>query len=362
MRIAIVHPWFLSHGGAEHTVSILADAFPDADVHTLVFERQYIPKNLQNRKVVSLNTGWIPAKYKLYRYFMPLYPFAFEALDLRGYDVVITSDSCVAKGVLIDQHTMHICYCHSPMRSLYDQYWQFYYDFPALARPFFSLTANYLRMWDSIAAGRVTLMVANSKNIAERIQRYYGRSSTIIYPPVETANGYIDPMPGDYYLSVGRVTPTKRIDLLIEACNRLQRRLIVAGTGRDLSRLQKLAGPTIEFAGRVSDQDLRNLYAKCRALLFAADEDLGIVPIEAQSYGRPVIAYGKGGSLETVISGVTGVHFQHQTAESLANAILEFEQSQQRFCPERIQQHARQFDSAVFRDAMRNAVASALAR
>lgn len=360
MRIAIVHPWFLSRGGAEHTVNVLAEAFPEADIHTLLYEDRYLPEAVRGKKVFSLNTGWIPQKYRLYRYLMPLYPIAFEALDLRGYDVVITSDSCVAKGVLIDQNTVHICYCHSPMRSLYDQYRQFHEEFPALARPIFRLTAHYLRVWDFVAAQRVDVLLANSRNIAQRIQKYYGKPSQVVYPPVETSIGYIDPNPEDYYLSVGRLTPTKRNDLLIDACNRLGRRLIIVGGGRDAERLKKLAGKTVELAGMVDSATLKNLYARCRALLFAADEDFGIVPVEAQSYGRPVVAYGRGGSLETVIPGKTGVHFYEQTGESCAEAILRFETCEGDFSPAVIQAHARQFDAEIFKRSMRDVVLQAV--
>lgn len=360
MRIAIVHPWFLSRGGAEHTVNVLAEAFPEADIHTLLYEDRYLPEAARGKKVFSLKTGWIPQKYRLYRFLMPLYPLAFEALDLRGYDVVMTSDSCVAKGVLVDQHTIHICYCHSPMRSLYDQYRQFYQEFPALARPIFLLTAHYLRVWDFVAARRVDIMLANSRNIAQRIQKYYGIPSQVVYPPVDTSNGFIDPMVGDYYLSVGRLTPTKRIDLLIDACNRLGRRLVIVGGGRDTDRLKKLAGKTVELAGMVDSATLKTLYAQCRALLFAADEDFGIVPVEAQSYGRPVIAYGKGGTLETVIPGKTGMLFYEQTGEACAQAILRFEQCERDFSPTEIQAHARKFDSEIFKRSMREVVEEAV--
>lgn len=358
MKIAIIHPWFLSHGGAEQTVAVLSSTFPDADIFTFLYEDEFLPPSSGNRKVVSLETGWVPAKYKLYRFLMPFYPTVFESFDLRGYDVVITSDSCVIKGILTDQKTTHICYCHSPMRSLYDQYWDYYYQFPKLVRPYFAHVSRRLRTWDFAAAARVSQMVANSRNIADRIRKYYNLDSTVIYPPVDTHKGYIDSSHDDYYLFVGRITASKRIELLIEACNRLQRRLVIAGDGRDKARLQKLSTNVIEFPGRVSDSELSRLYAQCRALLFAADEDFGIVPVEAQSYGRPVIAYGSGGCLETVIDSVTGVHFPEQTPESLAEAILRFEAMEARFEPTVIQQHSRKFDTEIFQSAMRALVAN----
>lgn len=349
LRVAIVHPWFLAGGGAEGTVALLAQVFPQADIFTLLIDEAQLPAEVRGRKIISPNLHWLPAKYKIYRYLLPFYPFAFESLDLRGYDLVVTSDSCLAKGVLVDQDTIHLCYCHSPMRCLYDQYWDYYYSFPFIARPIFAVVAHYLRMWDTLAAQRVTCIAANSRNIAERIRQYYRRDCEVIYPPVDTEKGYLDSQRGDYYLSVGRLTSPKRVDLLIHACNRLERKLIVVGSGRDLPRLKKLAGPTIEFTGRVSDQELSSLYARCRAFLFASEEDFGIVPVEAQSYGKPVIAYGRGGALESVVDSRTGLFFAEQTVESLSGAILRFEQIEDQFRPQEIKEHSGKFDSSVFK-------------
>ena len=301
MRVAIVHPWYLANGGAEQTVSVLADIYPDADLFTLFYRPEDLPPNLRHRRVVASHLNWLPAKYSLYRYLLPAYPLLFESLDLRGYDLVITSDSCVTKGILIDQNAVQICYCHSPMRCIWDLHREFADAMLPLIRPVFTLGTHYVRQWDFNASQRVDEFVANSRNIAERIRKYYRRDSTVIYPPVDTKKGFLADTHDDYYLSVGRLTAIKRIDLLIAACNHLGRRLVIAGSGREEKRLKAMAGPTIEFPGRVSDQQLSELYAHCRAFLFAANEDFGIVPVEAHSYGRPVIAYGKGGSLETVV-------------------------------------------------------------
>lgn len=356
LRTAIVHPWFLAWGGAEQTVAALAEAFPNADIFTLLFEEEQIPPGLRGRNIISPRWHWLPAKYKIYRYLLPFYPFAFESFDLRGYDLVITSDSCLVKGVLTDQKTIHICYCYSPMRCLYDQYWDYYHGFPVFARPIFAAVAQYLRIWDTVAAHKATSMIAISHNIAERMRHYYRRDGEVIYPPVETSKGYIDNEIGDYYLSVGRLTEAKRVDLLIEACSRLGKRLIVVGGGRELPKLRKIAGPTIEFAGRVSDEELSQLYARCRAFLFAPEEDFGIVSVEAQSFGRPVIAYGRGGSLETVVHKKTGILFSEQTVSSVTDAILEFESMEHTFVPRDIQQNSRRFDSSIFKDSFSNLV------
>jgi glycosyltransferase involved in cell wall biosynthesis len=369
MRIAIVHPWFLAQGGAEQTVNVLAAMYPGADFFTLFYREQDLPANLAGRSITASAWNWLPAKYRLFRYLLPLYPLAFESLDLRGYDLIISSDSCVTKCILIDQGAVHVCYCHSPMRCLWDLRREFRENMRSIARPIFALGSHYVRQCDFAAAQRVDTFIANSKNVAERIQSFYRRKSRLLYPPVNTSKGYIAEKTENYYLSVGRIVQTKRIDLLIAACNALRRKLVIVGTGREEKRLKAMAGPTIEFKGRVSDEELGDLYARCKAFLFAADEDFGIVPVEAQSYGRPVIAYGHGGSLETVV-GVgsspdgfaTGLFFREQTADSVKEAILDFERIQSMFNPVEIQKHAAKFDAQHFVSEIANIVADAVTR
>ena len=356
MKIAIVHPWFLAQGGAEHTVNVLAEMYPEADIFTLLYNERDLSPSLRGRHIIASRANFLPWKYQTYRFLMPFYPAGFEAIDLRGYDLVITSDSCVVKGVLIDQTARQICYCHSPMRALWDLRFEFRDTLPAPFRPIFNAITRSLRQWDFQAAQRVDYFVANSSFVAERITRYYRRDSYVIYPPVNEQSHLASSTHGNYYLSVGRLTQTKRVDLLILACNELKRRLVVVGTGRHLAALKKLAGPTIEFRGRVDDTALEDLYSNCRALLFSANEDFGIVPVEAQSYGRPVVAYGHGGSLETVVGtdqavegkSRTGVFFREQTVESVCEAILRFEEVESSFDPVAIQEHASRFTRSRF--------------
>jgi glycosyltransferase involved in cell wall biosynthesis len=342
----------LENGGGERVAEAIASIYPDADIYAL-FKRGNACASLTKRlKCTFVNR--IPFIKVLYRAMLPIYPLAVESLDLRGYDLVISSDTNVMKGVLVDQGAVHICYCHTPMRYVWDLYRDFLKRTPFVFRPLFAINAHYLRLWDFCAAQRVDHFVANSKYIQNRIQRAYKRDSTVIYPCVDTSKGYLSDERGDYYLSVGRLSATKRIDLLIHACNRMKRTFVIVGSGQEEKRLRSIAGPTIKFLGRVPDGELTALYAQCRAFLFAADEDFGIAPVEAQSYGRPVIAYGHGGSLETVRvnapSGAsdTGVYFSEQTVDAVIDGIVRFESMEQKFVPVEIQNHARQFDTSIF--------------
>jgi glycosyltransferase involved in cell wall biosynthesis len=348
MRIALLSPWYLANGGGTKVVSVVAKMFPNADLFSLFARDQGIPQSLKGRTIQCSFLDRVPYIEKIYRPLLPVYPLAVESLDLTGYDLVISFDASCIKGVLVDQQATHICYCHTPMRYVWDLYRTFEAQVPAIGRWTFALTANKLRLWDFVAAQRVNSFIANSQYIRNRIHHYYRRDSEVIYPPVDTQRGYIATTNDDYYFSVGRLTHTKRLELLIEACNRLERRLVIAGSGREEARLKAIAGKTIEFVGRVSDQGLDHLYAHCRALLFAAEEDFGIVPVEAQAYGRPVIAFGSGGVMESVKSEITGVFFPRQTADSVARAIQDFERIEHHFDPQVIQKHARGFDTSIF--------------
>jgi glycosyltransferase involved in cell wall biosynthesis len=376
MRVAIVHHWFISLGGGERVVDTIASIFPTADVFTLFLHKQKLPPALHKRKITTSFLDKIPAARRAHRYFLPFYPLAVEMLDLSGYDLVITSDSGPMKGVLTDPTSTHICYCYSPMRYLWDAHSAYLRRMPPLTQPIFRLACHYVRNWDYSAAQRVDHFIADSHYVAGRIRKYYRRDSTVIHPPIDTSQSFLASKHEDYYLAVGRLVPYKRTELLIEACSKLGRKLVIVGDGPEVKRLMKKSGKNVEFLGAVDESQLRNIYAQCRALLFAADEDFGMVPLEAQSYGRPVIAFGKGGSLETVIgtyapireqraeedTAMTGVFFEEQTADSLAKAILSFESSEEIFLPHRIRTHARRFDTSVFLDRMRNYINCVMAK
>ena len=373
IRVAIVHHWFVSLAGGERVVSAIADLFPSADVFTLFLDQKKLPHALKGRKITTSFLDRTPGARKAHRHFLPFYPLAVETLDLSGYDLVITSDSGPMKGVVTDPEATHICYCHTPMRYLWDSHGTYLREMPPVARTAFTLASHYVRNWDYSAAQRVDHFIANSNYVAGRIRKYYRRQSTVIHPPITTSHSFLADGHEDYYLAVGRLVPYKRIDILIDACEQLGRKLVVIGDGPERKRLQKRAGRHIEFLGEVSETALRNAYARCRALLFAADEDFGMVPLEAQSYGRPVIAFGKGGSLETVI-GIdspvetdgsrelrgTGIFFTEQTGASLAEAILKFEACEHSFVPEQIQSHAYRFDTSFFVERLRGFIERAL--
>ena len=375
MRVAIVHHWFISLVGGERVVDTIAQMFPDADVFTLFLDRQKLPPELHRHRITTSILDRIPIARRMHRHFLPLYPLAVEMLDLSGYDLVITSDSGPMKGVVTDLNATHICYCHSPMRYLWDGHSAYLREMSPLTQPLFGLTSHYVRNWDFSAAQRVDCFIANSKYVAGRIRKYYRRDSTIIHPPINTSQSFLSGKHDGYYLAVGRLVPYKRTDILIDACSKLGRKLVIVGDGPEMKRLKKHAGKNIEFLGEADESQLRNIYARCRALLFAADEDFGMVPLEAQSYGRPVIAFGKGGSLETVVgayapicrqkveqgSAITGVFFAEQTADALANAILSFESSEDIFVPQDIQLHARQFDTSVFVARLRSYIERVMA-
>jgi glycosyltransferase involved in cell wall biosynthesis len=349
MRIAIVVPWYTANGGAEKVDGVIGEIYPNADFFALFYREEGIPPKLKGRPIQGSFLQQIPSIHRVYRPLLALFPYAVESFDLRGYDLVITSDWACVKGVRTDKTAINVCYCHTPMRHIWDLYRTYLGDAAPWKRPIYQWSTMILREWDYQAAQRVSHFAANSVYIQRRIEKYYGRNSSVIYPPVDTSKGYISSSIGDYYLSVGRLNRTKRTDLLIRACNSLGRRLIVSGWGPEEKELKKIAGNTIEFVGRVPDQELPALYANCRALLFAADDDFGIVPVEGQSYGRPVIAYGRGGALETVCVADpnrgpdTGVFFAEQTPEAVADGILRFEARESTFSPEAIRKHAQTF-------------------
>jgi glycosyltransferase involved in cell wall biosynthesis len=369
LRVAIVHYWFVGRAGGERVVEALAELFPQADLFALVADRETLAPVLQTRKLQTSFLQRVPGAIRFHRHFLFLQPIALEQFDLSAYDLVISNESGPAKGVITSSKTCHICFCLSPMRYIWDMYPQYRRGMNPLVGSVFALAAHYMRLWDYASAGRADYFVAISKFIATRIRKTYRRDSTVIYPPVETAAGSIGAAQGDYYLAVGRMVDYKRFDLAVRACSELGRRLKVIGDGPEYKALRRMAGPSVEFLGKVGDRELRENLAGCRALLFPGEEDFGIIPVEAQSFGRAVIAYASGGVLETVrgvlpgrpaVENPTGIFFIEQSSSSLIEAILDFESKEHDFTPQAIREHSLQFDGAIFKSKMADFIRFAL--
>jgi glycosyltransferase involved in cell wall biosynthesis len=369
LRVAIVHYWFVGRAGGERVVEALAEIFPQADIFSLVADPSKLAPILQHRKLRTSFLQRVPGAKKFHRHFLFLQPLALEQFDLSDYDLVISSESGPAKGVITSAKTCHICYCHSPMRYIWDMYPEYRRAMGFLVGPIFSLTAHYLRLWDQASANRVDYFVANSRFIASRIRKYYRRESAVIHPPVEVSAGEISGRQGGYYIAIGRLVAYKRFDLAVAACTKLGRRLKIIGAGPEERVLRRMAGPTVDFLGWVSDAELRENLAECRALLFPGEEDFGIVPVEAQSFGKPVVAYASGGVLETVrgifangaeVENPTGVFFTEKSLSDLTGAMLQFEAMEHEFRPEIIRQHSLQFDRAIFKRRISEFIASAV--
>ncbi len=353
MKVALVHDYLNQMGGAERVVMAFHEMFPDAPVYTSIYDPQRVDKAFRGMDVRTTFMQKFPMVTKHHQPYLPFYPFAMESLDLRGYDLVLSSSSAFGKGVLTRPETMHICYCHTPMRWCwnYAEYVEREH-LGSVARTVLPFLITGLRVWDQTSAMRVDHFVANSPVVAERIKKYYRRDALFIPPPVEASRFAFDSttVPEDYFLILSRLIPYKRIDLAIEACNRLHLPLVIIGDGRDRERLQHLAGPTIRFMGRLPDEEVLHYYAHCRAFLFPGEEDFGITPLEAQAAGRPVIAFGEGGALASVVDGVTGTFFAEQSVESLATVLASFDE--RTYDPTVIRNHALEFDLPRFKRRM----------
>jgi glycosyltransferase involved in cell wall biosynthesis len=350
MNVAIVHDYLNQYGGAERVLEALHDIYPHAPVYTAMYARGVMPAHYRNWDIRTSFMQRLPGVAKMHQLYLPLYPTAFETFDLSEYDVVLSSSSAFAKGVITEPTALHVCYCHSPMRFVWN-----YSDYmegermAGRARHVLPLVLNYVRLWDEVSSRRVDAYIANSRVVARRIQKRYGRQSTVINPPVDAK--LYTPQPGgrhgDYFLVVSRMIPYKRLDIAIDAFTRLGLPLKVVGQGRQEAELKARAGSNIEFLGALPDAAVKKLYAGCRAFIFPGQEDFGITPLEAQASGRPVIAYGGGGALETVVPHQTGEFFSSQTAEALADVVSRF--NEDNYDPAAIRHHAESFDREVFK-------------
>jgi glycosyltransferase involved in cell wall biosynthesis len=360
--------------------------FPHADIFTLLHAEGMVSSLIERHRILTSRIHSLPFAKSHYRYYLPLFPWAIEAFDLRGYDVVLSSSHCVAKGVRTSGDTAHVAYIHAPMRYVWDQYDAYFGKGRSsmATRLAMSLVRKSLQRWDLQSSSGPHRFVANSKNIAKKIQQYYGRESVVVYPPVNWASFAVSSQREDYYLMVTAFAPYKRIDIAIQACNHLRRKLTIIGSGQEEVRLRAVAGPTISFMGWQPDDVVRYHYQHCRGLLFPGEEDFGIVPLEVMACGKPVIAYGRGGVLETVVplnppindrnsslcgpkempSGgsqvPTGVFFYEQSVDALVDTIQAFESHEGAFNPQAIRAHVEQFDREHFKERMGGVIAEAL--
>ncbi|MBO0733718.1 MAG: glycosyltransferase [Methylocapsa sp.] len=359
MRVAIVHYWLVSMRGGENVVEALCRIFPEADIFTHVYDPAKISGSIRKHKIVPTFIDSLPRARRYYKSYLPLMPLALEQIDLRGYDLIISSESGPAKGIVPPAGALHICYCHSPMRYVWNMFHDYRENAGLAARLLMPPLCHYLRNWDAVAAMRVDRFIANSTTVAARISKYYRRDAAVIHPPVAVER--FEPVPEaeveDYYLFAGELVAYKRPELAIEAFNALGQRLVVIGGGELLPKIRKLAGPSITVLGQQPFEVMRHYYSHCRALIFPGEEDFGIVPVEVMASGRPVIAFGRGGLTESVIGGLTGLFFEEQTVPAIARAVRKFERM--KFDPVAIRAHAEKFRTERFLTSFAAAVEEA---
>lgn len=369
MRVAIIHDWLITNRGGEKCLEAFCELFPSADLYTLIYVPNRVSSLIKSMKICVSRLNDVPGIERIYRYLLPLFPRVIESFDLRNYDLIVSSSHCVAKGVF-PHRALHISYIHTPMRYVWDMHDAYFGRATScLARIGMSIWRRYLQRWDVAASQRVDYFLANSRNVAAKINKLYGREATVIHPPVDLKKFRLGGRQEPYYLIVSALVPYKRIDIAIRAFNEMRLPLKVVGEGPLRSRLERSAGSNVEFLGWVDDSVLAALYGSCQALIFPGEEDFGIVPLEAQACGRPIIAYEKGGVLETVIpvtantesgGSPTGIFFSEQTPEALIKAVALYQGMQSRFEPKKIRDHAMQFSTALFRSQIHEYIQSRL--
>ncbi len=355
MKVALVHDWLVNYGGAETWCELALDIYPDADIYTLVYDQKKLKGHFEKNKVFPSKVQKLPFATKIYRKLLKFMPQAFEAFDFSGYDLVICSSSSCAKGVITPPSTAQVAYIHTPMRYAWDLFFDYRRRSGFMTRFFMDRWMPQIRLWDYVSAQRIDKIIANSNYIARRIKKFWNRDAQVIYSPVNENRFYPSSkkiQKKDYYVFFSRLVQYKRADIAIEACAALGKKLIVIGSGPEEKKLKQLAAGNkdIVFAGRASDEDVRNYLYECKALIFCAEEDFGLTPLESQACGTPVIAFGKGGATETVLDKKTGVFFSEQNSQSLQEAIKEFEklEAAKSFDSKKIVAHAKTFSRERF--------------
>ena len=358
-RVALVHDFLLDLRGAERVFAALCDMYPEADLFTAVYDERGTEGRFAHRTINTSFLQRLRPTARTFRALLPLYPYAMEALDLRGYDLVVSSSSAWAHGVLVDAEAVHVCYCHNPFRYAWNEREETLRRHSPFVRAGLGVVFQRWRQWDWIAAQRVDRYVANSHTTARRVRRCFQREAEVVHPPVELDRFRAGADVGDEYVVLSELVSHKRIDLAIEAFNRLGRKLVVVGDGPDWRRLKRLAGPTIRFAGRVSDEQAAALLERAPALVITATEEFGIAAVEAQAAGRPVIALAEGGVRETVLEGETGLFYEEASSDALAEVVARFDVAA--FDPAACRANAERFDVGHFRHGLRAVIADACA-
>lgn len=361
-NVALVHDWLTAYGGAERVLLEMHRLYPSAPVYTSLWKPEAMPPEFAGMRIQPSFLQKLPRSLRRQQALLPLMPLAFESFDLEDCQLVLSSSHACAKGVLTGPETVHIAYLHTSMRYAWDMTHAYLRasGMGALKQALARASLHYLRIWDQLNTGRIDHLLCNSHFVRKRIAKYYGRDATVLYPPVDVPTALPERRPEDFYLAVGRHVPYKRVDLIIESFAGTKRRLKIAGQGPETARLKALAPANVEFLGEVSRSELESLYSRAKALLFAPLEDFGIVPVEAQAYGCPVIAYGHGGALETVVNGDTGLFFAEQRAASLREALDRFEAQETAFSPTRLHTHASKFAARHFSTRLQSLINQAL--
>ncbi len=343
LRVALVHDYLNQSGGAEVALRYLHQLFPTAPVYTLIYDPPFVPADFRSWDIRPV--GWskhLPFIRKLYKHYLPLYPSMVEQINVRDYDLVISSSYLWAKGVISHSDTLHVSYCYTPMRQAWELYFEYKESYSRFVSRFvYPFAFNYLRLWDTVSAERVDNFIAISETVRKRIAKFYRRPSVVVNPPVELDGYSVSNDIGDYYLCLSRLVPYKKVDVAVEAFNRLGKKLIIAGSGQQMKHLRRIAKDNVTFEGFVSQHRKRELLSHCTALIFPGEEDFGIVPVEAQAAGRPVIAYGRGGATETILDGETGLLYYEPTVDALCDSVERFEKM--RFEPEKGVANARNY-------------------
>jgi glycosyltransferase involved in cell wall biosynthesis len=360
MKIALVHDYLIQYGGAERVLECIAEIWPYAPIYTLIYDEEKTHGIFKEKRIYTSFLQNFPYSRKNHRIFPPLMPPAIEQFDFSQYDIVLSDSSSYAKGIITPPETLHICYCHTPMRYAWDDCQKYIdeFGFPNFVKKFIPFLMNYIRVWDRMSADRVDEYIANSRFVAGRIRKYYKKDSVVINPPVDIEKFHLDGQQENYFLMVGRLMTYKRFDIVIEAFNKLNWPLKIIGRGPDEKRLKKLAGSNIEFTGRLSDEDLAKTYARAKAFIFPQEEDFGIVAIEAMASGKPIIAFRGGDIVEHVNERQEGLFFNRQTPEALTEVLKKFNPDD--FDPHRIREKALPFERELFKTKIRDYVEKSL--